>query len=86
MKEIKLTKRGKAVVKNAKKNQKSEKRNWDYAEYCKKYAKKMNTHKKIQNFSVFFSKVSTATVSTVKKTFFSLFNRAKGKNKIFPAA
>lgn len=94
MNEIKLTKRGKALVNKTRKNQKAEKKVWNYADYCKNYEKKLDAHKKSNKISRFFSNFCTVTVPTVCENIYnlgicSLFNRKKrnrGGRKTSPAA
>lgn len=94
MNEIKLTKRGQAIANKARKNQKSKKKVWNYADYCKNYEKILDAHKKSNKISRFFSNFCTVTVSTVCEKIYnlgicSLFNRKKrnrGGRKISPAA
>lgn len=94
MNEIKLTKRGQAIANKARKNQSEAKKNWNYADYCKKYEKKLDAHKKSSKVSRFFKNFCTITIPTVCEKNFNisisgLFNRKKsnhGEKKISPVA
>ena len=88
MNEIKLTKRGQALVKNAKKA-KGAKKEWNYADYYKNYEKKLESHKNPNKISRFYTNLCAAICEKVNNfsitNFFKLNKRLHGE-KNSPAA